>query len=186
MLSKGLRQEIHYVPAPLQDLASPYEKGQMALAGIISKIVRPRSDKFKVWEHIQGQILTRCKLDYHYYGMYGFMVTNHETSAQDNTNASSVTEVQIRIKTALLWLRSNNHLYQSFHANYDTLYRYDPDKVLHLHNASDYPTQYNKTVESQLKDEASGIVTNLDDCGINATLTDETDQAGVQHPITVK
>ena len=47
-----------YVPQVLADLASPYERRQIALAGLISKIVKPRSDKFKIWEHIQGEIQT--------------------------------------------------------------------------------------------------------------------------------
>lgn len=45
-----------YVPEPLKCLVSQYEKGQIALPGLISKIVKPRSDKFKIWEHIQGEV----------------------------------------------------------------------------------------------------------------------------------
>ena len=60
--------------------------------------------------------------------MYGFMVNRDESVSQTNVIAN---EVQLRIKPALVWLRNNNPLFQSFNANYDTLYRFDPDKVLH-------------------------------------------------------
>ena len=99
------------------------------LAGIISKIVKPRSDRFKVWEHFQGDVITRSKYDSHYYGMIGFMVKRDESVSETNLIAN---EVQLRIKCALVWLRNNNPLFQSFYANYDTLYRFDPDKVLRL------------------------------------------------------
>ena len=49
----------------------------------MSKIVKPRCDKFKVWEHIQGQIRTRGRLDYHYFGMYGFMVAKDREQVLD-------------------------------------------------------------------------------------------------------
>ncbi|XP_065054148.1 uncharacterized protein LOC135682959 isoform X4 [Rhopilema esculentum] len=170
-----------YVPEPLRDLVSPYEKGQISLAGLISKIVKPRSDKFKVWEHFQGDVRTRTKSDYHYYGMYGFMVNRDENDTNVNNN-----EVQLRIKRALLWLRNNNPLFESFYANYDTLYRFDPDKVLHLHKATDFAASFNKTVDSHMHDESSGIVTNLDDCGIPNFLNEGADQAGIQHPIAAR
>ena len=73
--------------------------------------------------------------------MYGFMVTNTNESDNQGTQ-TNVTEVQVRIKRALLWLRNNNDLFEKFDANYDTLYRYDPDKVLHLHAATEYATDY--------------------------------------------
>ncbi|XP_065058005.1 uncharacterized protein LOC135685854 isoform X1 [Rhopilema esculentum] len=172
-----------YVPEPLRDLVSPYEKGQISLAGIISKIVKPRSDRFKVWEHFQGDVITRSKYDSHYYGMYGFMVKRDESVSETNVIAN---EVQLRIKRALVWLRNNNPLFQSFYANYDTLYRFDPDKVLHLHKATDFAANFNKTVDSHMHDESSGIVTNLDDCGIPNFLNEGADQAGIQHPIAAQ
>ena len=168
-----------YVPEVLQSLVSPYEKGQIALAGLFSKIVKPRSDKFKVWEHIQGQVKTFCKLDYHYYGMYGFMVQKEtEEPMADNI----LTDVTLRIKRALFWLRKNNPLYLKFYANYDTLYRYDPDKVLHLHKATGFESANHTTVDTHLKEEQSGIVTNLDDSIFNTHLDESNDVAGVQHP----
>ena len=73
-----------YVPNALKTLISPYEKGQIALARLISKSVKPCSDKVKVREHIQGQIKTRGRLDYHYCGMYGFMVAKDEQQVVNN------------------------------------------------------------------------------------------------------
>ena len=62
------------------------------------------------------------------------------------------------------------------------MYRYDPEKVKHLHKATDFAADHNKTVESHLGDEFSGIVTNLDDCGMNTSLDPSCIQAGIQHP----
>ena len=169
-----------YVPDPLKDLVSPYEKGQIALAGLISKIVKPRSDRRKIWEHIQGQIETRCKLDYHYFGMYGFMVAK-----EDKQGDVGPAKVQLHIKRALFWLRENNPLYTSFYANYDTLYRFDPDKVFLLHNASDFDANNHTTVQTHLRDEHNGLVTKLDDSGILPSLNPILDSAGVQHPLTI-
>ena len=53
------------------------------IEGRSSKIVKPRSDKFKVWEHIQAQMRTRGRLDYHYFGMYGFMETKDKEQVLD-------------------------------------------------------------------------------------------------------
>ena len=103
-----------YVPEALKDLVSPYERGQIALAGLISKIVKPRNDKFKIWEHIQGQIQTRDRLDYHYFGMYGFMVAKDDQPMGDDKGEETPTEVQLRIQRALFWLREHNPLYKSF------------------------------------------------------------------------
>ena len=152
-----------YVPEPLRDLVSPYEKGQISLAGNISKKVKPCSDRFKVWEHFQGDVITRLKYDSHYYGMYGFMVKRDASVSETNVIAN---EVQLRIKHALVWLRNNNPLFQSFYANHGTLYHFDPDKVLHLHNVTDFAANFNKTVDSHMHNESSGIVTNLDDCRV--------------------
>ena len=58
-----------YVPLALKLLKSPYEKAQISLASILSKIVKPRNDKKKVWQHIQGEIRTLPKLDRNYFGM---------------------------------------------------------------------------------------------------------------------
>ncbi len=65
--------------------------------------------------------------------MYGFMLDkeeNFDTANSDNREQ--------RIKNALFWLRNNNRLYKSFYSNYDTLYRFDPDKIIQLHKGSDF------------------------------------------------
>ena len=160
-----------YVPQALADLASPYEKRQIALAGLISKIVKPRSDKFKIWEHIRG------KLDYHYFGMYGFMVANDQ-----KPDGETPSKVQLRIQRALFWLRTHNPLYTTFYSNYDTLYRFDPDKVRHLHKATDFRASNHTTIKTHLRDEDNAIVTTLDDSGIPPCLHATIDVAGVQHP----
>ena len=138
-----------YVPDALKDLVSPYEKGQIALAGLISKSVKPRCDTFKVWEHIQGQIRTRGRLDYHYFGMYGFMVAKDKEQVLDK-GQESVSEIQLRIKRELFWLQGNNPLSSNFYANYDTLYRFDPEKVLHLYKATQFDANYHTTVDTHL------------------------------------
>ena len=91
-------------------------------------------------------------------------------------------KVQLRIQQALFWLRKHNPLYSQFYANYDTLYRFDPDKVIHLHKATAFSTNNHTTVQTHLREEDSGIVTNLDDNGIVPTLNSNIDFAGLQHP----
>ena len=39
-------------PEALQELASHYKRDQIALPDIVSKIVKPLSDKFKIWKLI--------------------------------------------------------------------------------------------------------------------------------------
>ena len=80
----------------LKEVASPYEKGQIALAGLVSTILKPSNDKKKLWEHIQGQIQMCSRLDKHSFGMYGFMVTQ-QTGHEEETH----TETQLRIKRTL-------------------------------------------------------------------------------------
>ena len=91
-------------------------------------------------------------------------------------------KVQVQIQRALFWLRTHNPLYTTFYSNYDTLYRFDPEKVHHFHKATDFPASNNTTIETHLRDEDNGIVTNLDDSGIPPCLNATIDVAGVQHP----
>ena len=107
------------------------------MAGIFSKIVKPRNDKLKVWQHIQGDIGTMTRFDSHYYGMYGFMV-GQDNEMPEIRPGETYTDAKLRIKRALFWLRQNNPLYNSFYSHYDTLYRYFPGKVIHLNPADNY------------------------------------------------
>ena len=93
--------------------ASPYEKRQIALTWLISKLVTSCSDKLKIWEHIQWQIQTRSRLDYHYFGKHGFMVGKENQPICDKVDETSI-ELQLHIKWALFWLRDDNPLYQKF------------------------------------------------------------------------
>ena len=78
-------------------------KGQIRLAGIISKIVKPGSDRFKVWEHFQGDARTRTKLDYHFYGMYGFMVNHDENNTNIDANCSSMIKSKLYAIQTIFW-----------------------------------------------------------------------------------
>ena len=91
----------------------------------------------EVWQHIQGEIRTLPKLDRNYFGMYGFMLF-HLHGKEENFDTANSDNREQRIKNALFWLRNNNRLYKSFYSNYDTLYRFDPDKIIHLHKGSDF------------------------------------------------
>ena len=60
--------------------------------------------------------LTITKLDRHFHGMFGFLAIKDDINVYaDNPDSAC------RIKQALTWYRSHNHLYSSFYSNYETL-----------------------------------------------------------------
>ena len=168
-----------YIPEAIKALTKPYELAQISLAGLINKRVKQRNDRLKIWDHFQGQSRVMQKFDDQYYGMYGFMVTRDV----DNTdNLQSNNDSNTLIKRALINLRQINHLYQKFFSNYDTLYRYHPERIIHLNDASRFTDDKDLTLAYHLKDELTGIVMNTDEPGKIPNLDPRSDVAGVQHP----
>eukprot|EP00112_Aurelia_sp_Birch-Aquarium-sp1_P021169 Seg5623.2 transcript_id=Seg5623.2/GoldUCD/mRNA.D3Y31 product="hypothetical protein" protein_id=Seg5623.2/GoldUCD/D3Y31 len=168
-----------YVPEAIKALTKPYELAQISLAGLINRRVKERNDRLKIWDHFQGQSRVMQKFDDQYYGMYGFMVAR---DVEENDNSQSNNDSNSLIKKALINLRRINHLYQKFYSNYDTLYRYHPERIVHLNDASKFTDDKDLTLAHHLKDEHTGIVMNTDESGKIPKLDPRSDVAGVQHP----
>ena len=168
-----------YIPEAIKALTKPYELAQISLAGLINRRVKQRNDRLKIWDHFQGQSRVMQKFDDQYYGMYGFMVTR---DLDENDNSQSNNDSNTLIKRALINLRQINHLYQKFFSNYDTLYRYHPERIVHLNDASRFTDDKDLTLAYHLKDELTGIVMNTDEPGKIPNLDPRSDVAGVQHP----
>ena len=168
-----------YVPEAIKALTKPYELAQISLAGLINRKVKERNDRLKVWDHFQGQANVMQKFDDQYYGMYGFMVAR---DVEQNDESQSNNDSNTLIKRALINLRQINHLYQKFFSNYDTLYRYHPERIVHLNDASRFTDDKDLTLAYHLKDELTGIVMSTDEPGDIPNLDPRSDVAGVQHP----
>eukprot|EP00112_Aurelia_sp_Birch-Aquarium-sp1_P026726 Seg968.10 transcript_id=Seg968.10/GoldUCD/mRNA.D3Y31 product="hypothetical protein" protein_id=Seg968.10/GoldUCD/D3Y31 len=169
------------LPDALKALRGPCEKGQISIAGIYQKIVKKRDNLRKTWEHVQGQVSTMTKLNNHYYGMFGFLVgkTAADLSSQ---NQESTTDSELRIRRALFWLREHNHLYTRFYANYETLYRFDPERIVHLNDADKVSDSRDTSLTEHLHDEESGLVVSFNEPDDIQQLDQRKDHAGVQHP----
>ena len=121
------------------------------------------------------------KLNNHYYGMFGFLVgkTAADLSSQ---NQESTSDSELRIRRALFWLRENNHLYTRFYANYETLYRFDPERIVHLNDADKVSDSRATSLAEHLHDEENGLVVSFNEQDDIQQLDQRIDHAGVQHP----
>ena len=167
-------------PEPVAALRNTYETGQVSLAGLFSTAVRDAG--FAQWKHVQGEVNAIHKLDRHYYGLFGFLACREEgiVASSDNPQAS------LRIHRALKWLKSQNRLYDSFFANYETLFRYakpgfiNPELLEH----QDIP------LEDLLEQEALGMAFPVDSRYFDQFPLifdegeDKPDVVGMQHPQT--
>ncbi len=102
---------------------------------------------------------------------------------EENFDTANSDNREQRIKNALFWLRNNNRLYKSFYSNYDTLYRFDPDKIIHLHKGSDFEDINNNSLEQQLKGESIGLLMDVNQPEDIPKLDPQVDEIGFQHPI---
>ena len=160
------------VPASSKNLRNSYERGQIALGGLFSSTLKKANTFKRCWTHTVGEVNILSKLPRHYHGMYGFLVRKPENTKENSSEG--------RIRCALNFLRQNNHLYQTFAANYETMYRY------HAHDVAPTANQLldarNKPVEEHLDAENVGLAVPLDNQECIPALTPESDQAGIQHP----
>ena len=91
------------------------------------------------------------KLDRHYYGLFGFMAVKDSDIFTNSPDPHS----SLRIKNAIRWFRANNHLYSSFFAHYETLFRYvKPGFAL--------SEEQSIPLERLLENEAAGMAFPLD------------------------
>ena len=69
-------------------------------------------------------------------------------------------ESACRIKSALSWYRSHNHLYSSFYSNYETLFRYVKPQFGCIN--PDVLANSNMSLEQILEDEVTGMAFPVD------------------------
>ena len=101
----------------------------------------------------QYQVNSVTKLDRHFHGMFGFLAVKEDdiNVYADNPDSAS------RIKKALSWYRSHNHLYASFYSNYETLFRYVKPQFGCIN-----PELLAEAMEQILEDEVAGMAFSVD------------------------
>ena len=102
-------------PQPIAQLSNRYETGHVSLCGLFSTTVKKAS--VSQYQHNIGEVNSITKLDRHFHGMFGFLAVKEDDINVFAHNPDSAS----RIKKALSWYRSHNHLYSSFYSNYETL-----------------------------------------------------------------
>ena len=158
-------------PKEILSLKNQVECCQIALCGLFSTVVKDA--KKHQWHHVQGEIHSLHKLDKHYYGMFGFMLMNEKISDQ----LTKYPEACERVRNALSWLKSNNHLYKLFLARYETMYRFIRDN---LANPEILKVNYQNVLEVEAVCMAFPIDSNYFDQ--YSPLYGEMDVAGIQNP----
>ena len=137
------------IPYDVIALCNKYETGQV---GLFSDTVKKAS--MSQYHHLQGEINAIAKLDRHYHGLFGFIAVKDSDIYTHSPDPSS----SLRIKKALKWFRTNNHLYTDFYAYYDTLLRHFKPSFA----VSDLLEQQNIPLEKLLEDEAAGMAFPVD------------------------
>ena len=137
------------LPDALDNLSNEYEKRQVSLSGLFSTTLRDVTPT-QSW-HVLGQVYMGHRLDRHYYGLFGFLAASEE----DVKAHSKKPQSDIRILRALKWLKDNNHLYRDFYANFETMYRYQPQSVLVNPSLLD---QQQISLQDLLQQEAIGMI----------------------------
>ena len=183
LCSKGIRQlfpcvdpdtGLQMVPRELENLKSPYERGQVSLCGLFSTTLKRAHPFRKVWQHFAGEVNILHKLNHHYYGMYGFLV------AKDKPVENKASHQ--RITAALKWLKSNNPLYANFFSNYETLFRFRPENPLSIAFAHGMRDAKGGSLEGQLGEEMSALVVPFSEDRNAPQIHECEDVAGIQHP----
>ena len=137
------------LPGTLDNLSNEYEKRQVSLSGLFSTTLRDVTPTQA--QHVLGQVHMEHRLNRHYYGLFGFLAASEE----DVKAHSKKPQSDIRILRALKWLKDNNHLYRDFYANFETMYRYQPQSVLVNPSLLD---QQQISLQDLLQQEAIGMI----------------------------
>ena len=163
------------LPDALDHLANDYEKRQVSLCGLFSTTVREVTPTQS--RHVLGQVFTGHRLDRHYYGLFGFLAAREEDVKAHSKKPKS----DIRILQALKWLKQNNHLYSGFYANFETLYRYQPQSALLNPSLLE---QQQITLDNLLQQEAIGMIfpSSSEYFDRFPAIHSMQQEAGVQHP----
>ena len=160
-------------PHEILSLKNQVECGQVALCGLFSTVVKDAKLKMHQWRHIQGEINSLHKLDKHYYGLFGFMLMNEKVNDQLTKHPDAFE----RIRTALSWFKQNNHLYQTFLARFETMYRFLRDNLVN-------PEMLKLNYPEILEEEAVGMTFPIDSEYFDkySPLYGNMDLAGIQNP----
>ena len=142
------------IPYDVIALCNKYETGQVSLCGLFSDTVKKAS--MSQYHHLQGEINAIAKLDRHYHGLFGFIAVKDSDIYTHSPDPSS----SLRIKKALKWFRTNNHLYTDFYAYYETLLRHFKPNFITIN--PDLLEQQNISLEKLLEDEAAGMAFPVD------------------------
>jgi hypothetical protein len=157
---------------PIAQLSNRYETGHVSLCGLFSTTVKKAS--MSQYQHTIGEVNSITKLDRHFHGMFGFLAVKEDVFA-DNPDSAS------RIRKALSWYRSHNHLYSSFYSNYETLFRY----VKPQFGCINPEIIANANLSLVLEDEVAGMAFPIDARFFDnypLVLGKEDDVAGRQYP----
>ena len=163
------------LPDALDHLANDYEKRQVSLSGLFSTTLRDVTPTQS--RHVLGQVHMGHRLDRHYYGLFGFLAAKEE----DVKAHSKKPQSDIRILRALKWLKQNNHLYSDFYANFETMYRYQPQSVLVNPSLLE---QQQIPLDDLLQQEAIGMIfpSSSEYFDQFPAIHSMQQEAGVQHP----
>ena len=158
-------------PNEITNLKNQVERGQVALCGLFSTVVKDA--KMHQWRHVQGEINSLHKLDKHYYGIFGFMLLKENISDQMTKHPDACE----RVRKALLWLKQNNHLCKTFLSRFETMYRY-------IRNSLVNPEILKLNYQEILEEEAVGMAFPIDSDYFDkySPLYGAMDLAGIQNP----
>ena len=141
-------------PQPIAQLSNRYEIGHVSLCGLFSTTVKKAS--VCRYQHITGEVNSITKLDRHFHGMFGFLAMKEDdiNVFADNPDSAS------RIKKALSWYCSHNHLYSSFYSNYETFFRHIKPQFGCIN--PEIIAKVNLSLEQILEDEVAGMAFPID------------------------
>ena len=164
-------------PQPIAKLSNRYETGHVSLCGLFSTTVKKAS--VSQYQHTIGEVNSITKLDRHFHGMFGFLAVKEDdiNVFADNPDSAS------RIKKALSWYCSHNHLYSSFYSNYETLFRYVKPQFGCIN--PEILAKANLSLEQILEDEVAGMAFPVDARFFDnypLVFGKEDDVAGCQYP----
>ena len=112
-------------------------------------------------------------MDKHYYGMFGFLMLKDQVK----DHLTKYPQAAERIRLALQWLKRNNHLYKTFLARFETIYRYFRPDITN-------PEILKLNQDQILDNEAVGMAFPIDSAYFDqfAAIYGDIDVAGIQNP----
>ncbi len=162
----------YQIPQELCNL-NVYEQNQIALCGGFYTLYRKQNPQCKIFEHRQGESNIGRKRDSDYHNMF---TTYYNVDRPQKTDSSNR-----KIKTALLWLKRNNRLYNEFLSNYETIYGYlistsnvrPEERIIQISKGN---------LADLVGKDKMGLLIPADNVKIESNINAESHKFGVQHP----